>query len=82
MKNMSKKREVFAFNRGIDDVNEYLNNVSVSQIFIYHSIIFNFSALEILEVTRISILKSKKFIHIYYQEYIDERHLSRLSKCT
>ncbi len=66
MKNMSKKREVFAFNRGIDDVNEYLNNVSVSQIFIYHSIIFNFSVLEILEVTRISILKSKKFINQSY----------------
>ena len=76
MKNMSKKREVFAFNRGIDDVNEYLNNVSVSQIFIYHSIIFNFSALEILEVTRISILKSKKFIN---QSYVSQ---ANLSSCT
>lgn len=76
MKNMSKKREVFAFNRGIDDVNEYLNNVSVSQIFIYHSIIFNFNALEILEVTRISILKSKKFIN---QSYVSQ---DNLSSCT
>lgn len=76
MKNMSKKREVFAFNRGIDDVNEYLNNVSVSQIFIYHSIIFNFSVPEILEVTRISILKSKKFIN---QSYVSQ---DNLSSCT